>query len=166
MTALRILLISSDFDRWEDLLRLIQESFAYMDGVIDPPSSAQKLTADNLREKAKDEAGFAAVIDDELAGCVFIKEKDDRFYLGKLAVAPAFEGQGIGRKLVEKAEQLAVACGKPVMELQTRIELTRNHAVFEKLGYRKVAETAHPGFTRTTSVTMRKEIKRGTDINT
>ncbi|HWT63254.1 MAG TPA: GNAT family N-acetyltransferase [Ochrobactrum sp.] len=166
MTALRILPISSDFDRWKDFLRLIQESFAYMDGVIDPPSSAQKLTAVNLREKAKDEAGFAAIIDDELAGCVFIKEKDDRFYLGKLAVAPAFEGQGIGRKLVEKAEQLAVACGKPVMELQTRIELTRNHAVFEKLGYRKVAETAHPGFTRTTSITMRKEITRGTDINT
>jgi len=166
MTVLRILPISSDFDRWEDLLRLIQESFTYMDGVIDPPSSAQKLTVDNLREKAKDEAGFAAVIDDELAGCVFIKEKDDRFYLGKLAVTPAFEGQGIGRKLVEKAEQLAVACGKPVMELQTRIELTRNHAVFEKLGYRKVAETAHPGFTRTTSITMRKEITRGTDINT
>jgi len=166
MTVLRILPISSDFDRWEDLLRLIQESFAYMDGVIDPPSSAQKLTVDNLREKAKDEAGFAAVIDDELAGCVFTKEKDDRFYLGKLAVVPAFEGQGIGRKLVEKAEQLAVACGKPVMELQTRIELTRNHAVFEKLGYRKVAETAHPGFTRTTSITMRKEITRGTDINT
>ena len=166
MTVLRILPISSDFDRWEDLLRLIQESFTYMDGVIDPPSSAQKLTVDNLREKAKDEAGFAAVIDDELAGCVFTKEKDDRFYLGKLAVTPAFEGQGIGRKLVEKAEQLAVACGKPVMELQTRIELTRNHAVFEKLGYRKVAETAHPGFTRTTSITMRKEITRGTDINT
>ncbi|PQZ49054.1 N-acetyltransferase [Ochrobactrum sp. MYb15] len=165
MTALRVLPVSSDFDRWEELLRLIQESFAYMDGVIDPPSSAQQLTADNLREKAKDETGFAAFIGDELAGCVFIKEKDDHFYLGKFAVAPGFEGQGIGRKLVDRAEQQAVARGKPVMELQTRIELTRNHAVFEKLGYRKMAETAHPGFTRTTSITMRKEITRGTDIN-
>ena len=165
MTALRICLIGSDSDRWEDLLRLIQESFAYMDGVIDPPSSAHNLTADNLREKAKDETGFAAFIGEELAGCVFIKEKDDHFYLGKLAVAPGFEGQGIGRKLIEKAEQYTVARGKPVMELQTRIELMRNHAVFGKLGYRKVAETAHPGFTRITSITMRKEITRGTDIN-
>lgn len=165
MTALRICLIGSDSDRWEDLLWVIQESFAYMDGVIDPPSSAHNLTADNLREKAKDETGFAAFIGEELAGCVFIKEKDDHFYLGKLAVAPGFEGQGIGRKLIEKAEQHTVARGKPVMELQTRIELTRNHAVFGKLGYRKVAETTHPGFTRITSITMRKEITRGTDIN-
>ncbi|ASV87677.1 MULTISPECIES: GNAT family N-acetyltransferase [Ochrobactrum] len=165
MTALRICLIGSDFDRWKDLLRLIQESFAYMDGIIDPPSSARHLTADNLQEKAKDETGFAAFIGEELAGCVFIKEKDDHFYLGKLAVARGFEGQGTGRNLVEKVEQHAVTCGKPVMELQTRIELTRNHAVFEKLGYRKVAETAHTGFTRTTSITMRKEITRGTDIN-
>lgn len=165
MTALRIRPIRSDFDRWEDLLQLILESFAYMDGVIDPPSSAHHLTADNLRSKAEDEAGFAALLGDELTGCVFIKEQDDHFYLGKLAVASGFEGRGIGRKLMEEAERAAVARGKPVMELQTRIELTRNHAVFEKLGYRKVAETAHTGFTRTTSITMRKEITRGTDIN-
>lgn len=165
MTALRILPIRSDFDRWEDLLQLILGSFAYMDGVIDPPSSAYHLTAENLRSKAGDEKGFAAFMGDELAGCVFIKEQDEHFYLGKLAVASGFEGRGIGRKLMEEAERAAVARGKPVMELQTRIELTRNHAVFEKLGYRKVAETAHTGFTRTTSITMRKEITRGTDIN-
>lgn len=137
---------------------LIRDSFAYMDGVIDPPSSAHLLTVENLQTKAQDELGFAAFLGDELAGCVFIKEKEGHFYLGKLAVAPAFEGQGIGRKLMEEAEQQAVARGKPELELQTRIELTRNHAVFEKLGFRKIAETSHPGFDRTTSITMRKFI--------
>jgi len=29
----------------------------------------------------------------------------------------------------------------------------------------KPAETAHPGYSRPTSITMRKEITRGTDIN-
>jgi len=67
--------------------------------------------------------------------------------------------------LIQKAEDVAVAKGKPSIELQVRIELTRNRAVFEKLGYRKIAETAHPGYSRPTSITMRKEITRGTDIN-
>lgn len=61
---------------------------------------------------------------------------------------------------MQRAEAEAVAKGKPAIELQVRIELTRNRAVFEKLGYRKIAETAHPGYTRTTSITMRKEIGR------
>jgi len=158
MTCVRIAPIGADFEHWNELLKLIQDSFAYMDGVIDPPSSAHLLTVENLQTKAQDELGFAAFLDDKLAGCVFIKEKEDYFYLGKLAVVPAFEGQGIGRSLLEEAEQQAVAHGKPELELQTRIELTRNHAVFEKLGFRKIAETSHPGFDRTTSITMRKQI--------
>jgi len=165
MTVLRIVSIGPDFGRWDELLKLIRDSFAYMDGVIDPPSSAGLLTADNLQQKAKDETGFAAFMDDDLVGCVFIKEKNDGFYLGKLAVASAFEGRGVGRLLMQKAEDVALAKGKPSIELQVRIELARNRAVFEKLGYRKIAETAHPGYSRPTSITMRKEITGGTDIN-
>lgn len=161
MNSVRIASIGADFQQWGALLKLIRDSFAYMDGVIDPPSSAHLLTVENLQTKAQDELGFAAFLGDQLAGCVFIKEKDDHFYLGKLAVAPAFEGQGIGRRLMEEAEQQAVAHGKPELELQTRIELKRNHAVFEKLGFRKIAETSHPGFDRTTSITMRKLIAHG-----
>ncbi len=37
-----------DFDRWQELVALIVSSFAYMDGVIDPPSSAHRLTLDNF----------------------------------------------------------------------------------------------------------------------
>lgn len=165
MTALRIEAIGENFWQWEELLHLIRDSFAYMDDVIDPPSSASLLTVENLRQKAREETGFAAFIGNELIGCVFIREKADCFYLGKLAVAPAFEGRGIGRLLMQTAEEEAVAKGKPWIELQVRVELTRNKAVFEKLGYSKIAETAHPGYSRPTSITMRKEITRGTDIN-
>ncbi|MBA8837054.1 GNAT family N-acetyltransferase [Ochrobactrum sp. RH2CCR150] len=161
MTTLRIVAINQDFARWDELLNLIRDSFAYMDGVIDPPSSAHLLTAEGLKQKAGEEIGFAALIGVELVGCVFIKERSDSFYLGKLAVASAFEGQGIARVLMQRAEAETIAKGKPAIELQVRIELTRNRAVFEKLGYCKIGETAHPGYTRTTSITMRKEIVLG-----
>jgi len=160
MTKPRIIPITQDFARWDELLKLIRDSFAYMDGVIDPPSSAHLLTAEGLRQKAGEETGFAALIGEELVGCVFLKERSDSFYLGKLAVAPAFEGKGIARALMQRAEAETIAKGKPAIELQVRTELTRNRAVFEKLGYRKIAETAHPGYTRITSITMRKEIGR------
>ncbi|RUW83531.1 GNAT family N-acetyltransferase, partial [Mesorhizobium sp. M8A.F.Ca.ET.059.01.1.1] len=44
--------IPADFGRWGDVLALIMRAFAFMDGIIDPPSSAHLLTADALRAKA------------------------------------------------------------------------------------------------------------------
>lgn len=52
--------IPADFDRWDDVLALIMRAFAFMDGVIDPPSSAHRLTVDSLRDKARLESGFVA----------------------------------------------------------------------------------------------------------
>jgi len=48
--------------------------------------------------------------------------------------------------------------GRTALELQTRIELTENHATFAALGFAKVAETAHPGYTRATSITLRRRV--------
>ena len=51
------------------------------------------------------------------------------------------------------AETRARALGLPVLELQTRVELTENHAAFRALGFAQTGATAHPGFDRPTSLT-------------
>ena len=150
--------IPAGFDRWEALLALIRSSFAYMDGVIDPPSSAHRLTPETLRGKAVAEICLLALFGDEIAGCAFLAEKDDHFYLGKLAVAPAHQGRGIGRRLLSTAEHQARRAGKGIIELQTRVELTDNQRLFARLGFVETARTAHEGYDRPTSITMRKEI--------
>jgi ribosomal protein S18 acetylase RimI-like enzyme len=157
--GLSVMPLPQDFDHWEELLDLILSSFRYMIGVIDPPSSAFRLTAESLRDKAAGEAVFLALLDGRMAGCVFLAEKKDHFYLGKLAIDPACQGQGIGRRLVEAAESHARAAGKPVIELQVRVELTGNQATFRRLGFRETDRTAHAGFDRATSITMRKDLR-------
>ena len=147
-----------DFERWEELLAVIRGSFAYMDGVIDPPSSVHRLTTETLRAKAQSEIGFLARAGDTLVGCAFIAEKADHFYLGKLAVLPACQGRGIARRLLEAAERHAVRAGKPLIELQTRVELIANQQAFRSLGFVETGRTAHPGFDRPTSVTMQKRL--------
>ena len=101
-----IVRLAADFDRWDDLLALIRRAFAYMDGVIDPPSSAHLLTADSLGEKAKREAGFMAVENGRIVGCVFALERERDFYVGKLAVEPRLQGQGIGARLMRAVERV------------------------------------------------------------
>ena len=159
MTEVTITRLPQDFDRWDELLELIMRSFAYMDGVIDPPSSAYRLTQANLREKAKDEVCFIAILDGLLVGCIFMAERIDVFYVGKLAVDDSVRGAGIGRALMLAAERHAIDQGKPVLELQTRIELAANHATFAKLGFAEFERTAHEGFDRPTSITFRKTLQ-------
>lgn len=148
--------IPADFSRWDEVLALIMQAFAFMDGVIDPPSSAHLLTVDALRAKVRRETGFLAFDGDRIVGCVFALERTDDVYVGKLAVAPGSQSQGIGRRLMRAVEILALSRGKAVLELETRIELTANHAAFARLGFHETGRTAHEGYVRPTSVTMRK----------
>jgi GNAT superfamily N-acetyltransferase len=150
--------LDQDFDRYDELLSLILAAFACMDGRIDPPSSAHALTAESLRQKAKEEIGFVVVSARELLGCVFLKPEPACLYIGKLAVAPSAQGRGIGRRLLSAAEETTRSLALPALRLQTRIELTENHATFAAWGFVESARAAHPGFTRPTSIEMRKLI--------
>lgn len=147
------------FNSWQALLDLILRSFAYMDGLVDPPSSAHRLSPKMLETKARQETLLLAYRGDQLAGCLFIADRGDHAYLGKLAVDPALQSRGLGRRLVEAAETIARASGKKAIEIETRVELHGNHAAFARLGFREVARTAHPGFDRPTSITMRKALE-------
>lgn len=247
------------FSRWEELLGVIRASFAYMDGIIDPPSSAHRLAPRSLAVKARDEVCFLATLEEavttkvvpnrspqgpnyriwnlpppltlphkgeghiamvpptletstilaetatqaspppcgegagsatvaisvcdspgtqgggiggeggrpsssqpgdmsKIIGCAFLAERADRFYLGKLAVLPAYQGKGVARSLLNAAEVYAIHAGKPAIELQTRVELVANHRFFASQGFEETARTAHEGFDRPTSITMLKRL--------
>ncbi|PZU82601.1 MAG: GNAT family N-acetyltransferase [Shinella sp.] len=150
--------LDDDFQRYDELLDLILKAFAYMDGVIDPPSSAHRLTPDLLREKALAEIGIAAFEDARLVACAFFRPEPTSLYIGKLAVLPEAQGKGIGRRLFTEAETIAGELGLPELRLETRIELTGNHRRFAAWGFRKTAENSHPGYQRITSIEMRKTL--------
>jgi len=140
------------------VLALIRETFAYMDGRIDPPSSMHRLTeADIARQADTGEVWLIGPADVPLA-CVFFTPRQHALYVGKLAVAAEARGQGHARALMALAEFRARARGLPALELQTRVELTENHAAFARLGFVRVGATAHPGYDRATSYTYRRPV--------
>lgn len=142
----------------DPILALIRAAFADMDGRIDPPSSMYRLSAADVTAQAtKGEIWRIGPPDAPLA-CVFLSARPDRLYTAKLAVTEAARGQGLARRLIEQAERRARALRLPALELQTRVELTENHACFERLGFTRVAGTAHPGYDRITSWTYRKPV--------
>lgn len=155
---IEIVRIDESFEQFEELLALILSSFAYMDGVIDPPSSAHLMTLDTLAQKAKDEIAFVALDGHELVGCIFCKPEAASLYVGKLAVSPSAQGKGVGSALLRIAEETAHGLGLPALRLETRIELVGNHQRFSSWGFAKTAENSHPGYSRTTSIEMTKHL--------
>ncbi len=141
---------------WDALLALLHAAFAGMEGRIDPPSSLHSLQAEDLARLA--EEGEIWVIGEPALACVVLTPKKDVLYLGKLAVAAPARGKGLARALVERAEERARMLGYRAVELETRVELVENHAAFAALGFHHVASTAHPGYSRPTSLTFRKTV--------
>jgi len=149
-----------DFEDYAALHRLLTAAFAIMEGRIDPPSSLARLTEAGLRVKAAEEDLFVIREGGLPIACLFGAARRDCYYIGKLAVAAAQRGRGHARRLVDAAADRARGLGLPVLELQTRIELTENHATFVRLGFTQTGATAHPGFDRLTSLTFRRAIHR------
>lgn len=148
--------LSPDDARLTSTLELIQRVFAEHDGRIDPPSSMHRLTLDDLNRKATQ--GEIWVLGAVPKACVILSKVEGALYLSKLAVDPAARGQGLARCLIALARDRAVQHDRQTLRLETRVELTENHTTFRKLGFRKVGETAHPGFERPTSITMEKPV--------
>lgn len=144
---------------WGPLLALLQDSFAYMDGRIDPPSSLRGMTSQDLQAKARREQLIVAHAQGQLVGCVYADVRRHCVYVGKLAVAEPARGLGLARQLLAVAESIARAAGRPVLELQTRVELVENHQAFAAMGFTKVAESAHAGYARPTSITLQRPVQ-------
>ena len=159
---MRISVSPTDFNAWSELLALLREAFAYMEPRIDPPSSLNRIGIEDLRSKAKEEILIIATEGAQLIGCAFAVVRDDCVYVSKVAVADSARRKGVARELMAAAERVARQCRRRFLELQTRVELVENHKIFTALGFEKVAETAHPGYSRPTSIIMRKRIAEST----
>lgn len=148
----------AEFADWNGLLALLRDAFATMDGRIDPPSSLHDFDAARLAAKAAEEELVLAFVDGALAGCLFAAPRGEALYLGKIAVRPDLRGRGIARRMFALAEAIARSRGFKALELQARIELVENHRTFAALGFEKVGEGSHPGYTRTTDLNFRRSL--------
>lgn len=84
--------------------------------------------------------GQFLVADDEqgVVGCVYIEPRGDRSYLGLLSVDPQRQGTGLGRRLLQAAEDFARAHGSHAMDLRIISPRAELLPFYRRLGYIEV----------------------------
>ncbi|MGI3169314.1 GNAT family N-acetyltransferase [Pseudooceanicola sp. C21-150M6] len=144
---------------------LLIRAFAYMEGRIDPPSSLGRMTEGSLRRDAEEKElwiipgpGLPGQSISAPLACVILTPDQHHLYIGKLAVDETARGLGLARVLLDHAGTRARSLGLPLLRLQTRVELTENHATFMALGFQEVGRTAHSGYDRPTSITYERAV--------
>jgi len=70
-----------------------------------------------------------------LAGCVYVELRGDRGYLGLLGVDPQRQGTGLGRKLMDAAENFLCDAGCVAVDLRVISARTPLPAFYRRLGY-------------------------------
>ena len=101
-------------------------------GSVDMPPLTQTLS--ELEAELRSESGFTARIDGRLVGAIRFVEKDGLLLIGRIAIAPDMQGEGIGRSLLEAAEQSSTA---DEAELFTGSLSEANLRLYEACGYQE-----------------------------
>ena len=98
-------------------------------------------------------------LDAALAALIETMQQPDHWWIENIAVAPQHQGKGLGRKLLDHAECLAIEAGLKEMRLLTNQAFASNVALYQRVGYRIDRIAPFSGNTNMT-VYMSKRLER------
>lgn len=84
-------------------------------------------------------------VDDEIVALIETVPEAGCLLIENIAVAPALQGRGYGRRLMAHAERLAVSLGLTTTRLYTNKLFEANIRLYERLGYRRDKDEAFAG---------------------
>jgi ribosomal protein S18 acetylase RimI-like enzyme len=121
----------------------------YVERIGGPPGPMTEDYADVVRRYQV----TVAECDGEIAGLVVTGVDDEGFVIANVAVDPSHQGGGVGRALLQHAEQAARHAGFDSVYLYTHERMTENIALYTRIGYveydrRPVDETTRLVFLR------------------
>jgi len=122
----------------EDLTRLINAAFR----VELPFIEGDRIQAEGVRSYMARGKFLVAEVAAALAGCVYLELRDDRGYLGLLGVDPPRQGIGLGRKLMEAAENYFREAGCYAVDLRVISAREPLPAFYRHLGYLETGTAA------------------------
>ena len=100
-----------------------------------------------------------------IAGFGIMRYGDDDAHLDLLAVHPEHRREGLGRRLVEWLEKVALVAGISAVFLEVRESNYGAQAFYERLGYRSLARLARYYQGRESAMRMGRELGYGANLS-
>ena len=98
--------------------------------------------------RAATAAGQVWVLGEPVVGVIVLISEEDSLLVENVAVSPAAQCTGHGRRLMEFAEQQAQSRGLSRLTLYTNEIMTENLAIYSRLGYSETARRTEDGYRR------------------
>lgn len=130
----------------------VQEAQIY--GTADMPALTQTL--DEVRSELRENDGCVAVLGGRMVGAVRARHDGAMLLIGRLAIAPDMQGEGIGTALLSAVEDRGRDLGCRTAELFTGSRSEANIRLYERCGYRQAERV--PGEDGTEQVFLRKAL--------
>jgi ribosomal protein S18 acetylase RimI-like enzyme len=119
-------------------------AFAEYQGVLRPPSSSHTETVADVEAAITAGGAVLAREDGAPAGAARFEWHEDHLYVGRVAVLPPYRHRGIAAAMMRYFEDMAREKAVRRVRVGVRMSLSRNVALFERLGYRLVDISPHP----------------------
>ena len=114
-----------------DVATLITLAYRVEDFFID----GDRTDAADVRRHMQHGVFLVLELDGALAAAVYVKVRAGSGYFGMLSVDPSRQGEGLGRQLIEAAEEWCRTAGCTEMEIEVVSLRTELPPFYERLGY-------------------------------
>jgi GNAT superfamily N-acetyltransferase len=115
----------------EELVVLINRAFV----VEQPFFTTERIDVAETLEHFEKGTFILAESDGRMAGCNYVELRGESGYFGLLSIDPDYQGRGLGRELVEQAEEFCRKGGCAVVRIRVLNHRTELPPFYEKLGY-------------------------------
>ena len=132
--------------------QIVEQAYRhYIPRIGKPPGPMRDDYASRVAE------GVVWVIEEgsTIAGIIVLLPRPDYLLLDNIAIAPARQGAGLGRRLLAFAEAEAVRRGYNEIRLYTHRTMTENQRLYAAIGYEETGRGTEAGYER---VFMRKRL--------
>jgi ribosomal protein S18 acetylase RimI-like enzyme len=132
--------------------QIVAEAYrSYIPRIGRPPAPM----LDNHAARVADAVMWVIEEGDVIGGILVLLPEPDHLLLDNIAVAPARQGTGLGRRLLAFAEAEAMRRGYSEVRLYTNVLMTENQRLYAAIGYEETGRGSGAGFER---VFMRKRL--------
>jgi ribosomal protein S18 acetylase RimI-like enzyme len=103
----------------------------------------QRIDNESLTEQMEDPNAVVLKNTDEtgkITGCVYLQKRGDKLYLGMLTVSPLLQTNGLGRQLLQAAEDYARSINYHTITMTVITTRTELVSWYERRGYQKNGE--------------------------